>query len=102
MKTIETKKLKIGDWVLLKGENIKDGKFSIAKVELKKVELKDWETLDLKNGKIEIIGKGEFTGESGNVTLLNKKEIKAIEILRKKLKILNNLDDSSVDIKKRY
>lgn len=94
-------RLKVGDWIFegRKSEIVKGGKFRIARVS--GIVFDNWEELDLTNQKIEILGsEGILKGEKGFAQVLNDKELKNIQVLRTKLKILNNLDDGN-KIKKR-
>jgi hypothetical protein len=100
MKLKTTKELRIGDWIV-EGAGLK-GKFRIAKV--KEILLSDFEEIDLDAGTIKLMGKKSANGEDigaiksndGLIRVLNSKEIKALQILRIKLKTLNSLEDKKV------
>lgn len=94
MKLIETSKLKIGDWIL-DGNSIKKGKFIIARVN--KIEFDNFEEIDLDKMDIKDKGKGIISKSDGIINLLNKREIKQIQILRTKLKTLKGLEDKKIE-----
>lgn len=97
MKLVETDKLKLGDWILMGGEKMK-GKFKVAK--LQAYDFEEYEELDINKGDIKIIGKGSIRNggkeSDGVYNVLNKKEIKALNILRTKLKTLKGLEDNKL------
>ncbi len=100
MKRKTTKELQIGDWIL-EGKGLK-GKFRISKV--KEILVNNFEEIDLDKMTIKAVGtkstKGENIGviksNDGVLKVLNSKEIKALQILRTKLKTLNSLEDKEV------
>ncbi len=100
MKLKTTKELQIGDWIL-EGTGLK-GKFKIAKV--KEILVDNFEEIDLDKGTIKSVGrksvKGEHIGSIKSndaiIRVLNNKEIKALQILRTKLKTLDALEDKKV------
>ncbi|KKL86079.1 hypothetical protein LCGC14_1948310 [marine sediment metagenome] len=101
MKKIWTDKLKIGDWVImgiLSERGKFQGRFKVARV--RGYDFDNFEELDLDKGDIKIIGEGEITKSDGIVNVLNKKELKALNIFRIKLKTLKGLEDDT--IKKTY
>ena|SRR3990167_8597649 len=105
MKLKTTKELGIGDWIL-EGKGIKSGKFRIARV--KEILVDNFEEIDLDNGTLTPCGKqstkgeniGAIQGNAGLIRVLNSKEIKALQILRTKLKTLKGLEDKKVLIDK--
>ncbi len=96
MKIVEIDKLKIGDWIVTKDlENGKfKGKFKVARVS--KIEFDNFEEIDLNKGEIEIIGNGVVDTSGGVINVLNKKEMKALNILRTKLKMIKGLEDDTI------
>ncbi len=96
MKVVEIDKLKIGDWTISKDlENGKFmGKFKVARVS--GIEFDNFEEIDLNKGNIKIIGKGTIEESDGVVSILNKKEVKALNILRTKLKTIKGLEDNQI------
>lgn len=95
MKWIEIKKLRKGDWIITKdlenGNFV--GKFVTAKVKEMKVTLEEYEEIDINKGDIKVSEEGYFKNSEGITGILNKKEIKALSILRTKLKTLKGLKD---------
>jgi len=100
MKLKTTKELQIGDWIL-EGTGLK-GKFRVARV--KEILVNNFEEIDLDAGTINALGRKNVKGEhigaikknDGVVRVLNSKEVKALQILRTKLKTLNALEDKKV------
>ncbi len=100
MKFKTTKELQIGDWIL-EGEGLK-GKFRIARVF--EIVVDNFEEIDLDAGTIKALGAKSNQGKNmgailkndGLIRVLNSKEIKALQILRTKLKTLNSLEDKKV------
>lgn len=100
MKLKTTKELQIGDWIL-EGAGLK-GKFRISRV--KEILVDNFEEIDLNAGTIKALGKKSMKGDDigaiksndGMIRVLNNKEIKALQILRTKLKTLNSLEDKKV------
>ncbi len=100
MKLKTTKELQIGDWIL-EGTGLK-GKFRISRV--REILVDNFEEIDLDAGTIKAVGKKTNSGEDigaiksndGMIRVLNSKEIKALQILRTKLKTLNSLEDKKV------
>jgi len=100
MKLKTTKELQIGDWIL-EGKGLK-GKFRISRV--REILVDNFEELDLDAGTIKAVGKkfmkgfdiGVIRSNDGIIRVLNSKEIKALQILRTKLKTLNALEDKKV------
>ena len=102
MKKTEIDKLKIGDWVITKelSERGKfQGRFKVGRV--KGYDFDNFEELDLNKGDIHIIGEAEIKESNGVINVLNKKEIKALNILRTKLKTLKGLEDDNIIKEKR-
>ena len=112
MRLKTTKELQIGDWILertgaLERKGLK-GKFRIARV--KEILVDNFEEIDLKKGTIKEIGQksrngntiGAIQGNDGLIRILNNKEIKALQILRTKLKTLNSLEDNKVIEEKKW
>lgn len=100
MKLKTTKELQIGDWVL-EGTGLK-GKFRVARV--KTILLNNFEEIDLDAGTITALGKKSAGGDDmgvikrndGVIKVLNSKEVKALQILRTKLKTLHSLEEEKV------
>ena len=100
MKLKTTKELQIGDWIL-EGTGLK-GKFRISRV--REIMVDNFEEIDLDAGTIKAVGKKSTSGEDmgaiqsndGMIRVLNNKEVKALQILRTKLKTLNSLEDKKV------
>jgi len=99
MKTTEINKLKIGDWVLSGkfGVDKMKGVFRVARVS--GIRFNNFEEIDLNKGNIEIIGEGRINDGDGIISVLNRKEIKALNILRTKLKTLKGLEDNFNQLK---
>ena len=101
MKLKTTKELQIGDWIL-EGKNIKEGKFRVARV--REILADNFEEIDLDAGTIRALGRKSADGDDmgvirkneGLIRVLNSKEVKALQILRTKLKTLNALEDKKV------
>jgi len=98
MKKISTDKLKIGDWVL-EGTGMK-GKFKVARV--KQYVFDNFEKIDLEKWNIEDRGDGIVEKGDGVMNVLNKKEIKALQILRTKLKTLKGLEDDQIKRRREF
>ena len=98
MKWTEIRNLRKGDWIITRElENGKFvGKFKIGRVNKIEVKLENYEELDINKGNIEAWGSGLFTGIDGGIWTLNRKEVKALSILRTKLKTLKGLDDKRI------
>ena len=100
MKLKTTKELKIGDWSL-EGTELK-GKFKVARV--KEILVDNFEEIDLDTRTIKAVGRKSVKGEDigaiqsndGIIRVLNSKEIKALQILRTKLKTLHALEEKKV------
>jgi len=100
MKLKTTKELQIGDWIL-EGKGLK-GKFRISRV--REILVDNFEEIDLDAGTIKALGKKSVKGDDigvirdndGLMRVLNSKEIKALQILRTKLKTLNSLEEKEV------
>ena len=102
MKIVSCDDLKIGDWIVTKDlENGKfKGKFKVARVS--KIEFDNFEEIDLNKGEIEIIGNGVVDTSGGVINVLNKKEMKVLNILRTKLKMIKGLEDDTIKRKRTY
>ena len=97
MKYKKIKDLKKGEWIISGNKTDRlNGKFKIGRVKEIKVTLEDYEELDLNKGDIKINGEGIFTGIDGVTQVLNEKEIKALQILRTKLKTLKGLENNTI------
>jgi len=97
MKYKEIKKLKKGEWTISGNKEDKlKGKFRIGRVKEIIVTLENYEEIDLGKGNIEIYNGGQFEGIDGVTQVLNQKEIKALQILRTKLKTLKGLEDKPI------
>ncbi len=100
MKLKTTKELRIGDWIL-EGAGLK-GKFRISRV--REILVDNFEEIDLDAGTIKAVGRKSVKGDDigairsndGLMRVLNNKEIKALQILRAKLKTLDALEDKKV------
>ena len=92
MKTVEVDKLKIGDWILA-GNTEMGRKFQVARVS--GINFDKVEDFDLIKGDISEEGRGEIK-ENRHIQLLNKKELKALHILRTKLKTLKGLEEKPI------
>jgi len=92
MKITEIGKLKIGDWVLA-GNNEMKGKFQVARVS--GIEFDHLQDIDLNEGKISSEATGNIK-ENRHIYVFNKKELKALEILKNKLNVLNGLEDKPI------
>ena len=97
MKWIRIRNLKKGDWIITR--DLEDGKFVgkfvIGRVSEMKVNLDNYEEIDINKGDIEVSKSGYFKDNEGHTGVLNNKEVKALSILRTKLKTLKGLKDET-------
>ena len=101
MKYKKIRDLKKGEWIISGNKTDRlNGKFKVGRVKEINVTLESYEELDIGKGDIVINGEGIFTGIDGVTQVLNEKEIKALQILRTKLKTLKGLEDDK--IKRKY
>ena len=101
MKWTGIRKLKKGDWIITR--DLEDGKFVgkfiIGRVSEIKVNLDNYEEIDIIKGDIQVSESGYFKDSDGHTGVLNNKEVKALSILRTKLKTLKGLKDETTQRK---
>lgn len=92
MRRVDTRNLIKGQTILV-GE-IGVGKFEVAEVERNRVEFKDWDKIDMDKGSIkkERVGEISHEGRRGSIFVLSKEEIKEVEKIKNKIKMLKELD----------
>ncbi len=93
MERVNLTDLEEGQTILI-GE-IGVGEFGVAKVEYNRVEFEDWDKINMDKGIISHEGKGEISHKEGKgvAYVLDKKEIKEVEKIKNKIKMLKELDN---------
>lgn len=92
MERVNIRNLKKGQIVLV-GE-VGVGKFEVAEVKENVVNFKNWDKIDMNKGEISSEMGGEVSHKTkGCMIVLNSKEIKEVEAIKNKIKMLDSLEE---------